>query len=113
MSELLKVSANISITNKLALTPLAEAVVSGRVDIAQLLFKQVRTLLCIAGAVTASQMSTFIHVCLSLLDMGGCRLSKFRLNLNTVCPPSTSTRLQAYVFVSNGAHGTMFAAHAC
>lgn len=66
VSELLKVSANISITNKLALTPLAEAVVSGRVDNAQLLLKQVHLLLCITESATVSQMSVCVHVCLSL-----------------------------------------------
>ena len=41
VSELLKVAASATITNKLALTPLAEALVSGRTENAQLLVEQV------------------------------------------------------------------------
>ena len=42
VSELLKAAASTTITNKLALTPLIEALVSGRTENAQLLVEKVR-----------------------------------------------------------------------
>lgn len=45
VSELLKASASTTVTNKLGLTPLAEAIVSGRVDNAHMLLDKVHCLL--------------------------------------------------------------------
>ncbi len=60
VSELLKVAASTTITNKLALTPLTEALVSGRTENAQLLVEKVR--LVGQAEINLPAMVNYIHV---------------------------------------------------
>lgn len=59
VSELLKVAASTTITNKLALTPLAEALVSGRTENAQLLVEKVR--LVGQAEINLPAVASYIH----------------------------------------------------
>ena len=73
MSELLKVSASTSITNKLGLTPLAEAIVSGQLANARLLLTKVPSIPLLFALIASHPWALlhhvllFAHACATLL----------------------------------------------